>query len=137
MSKELLVEHCEFPRHQGKPDIFDIEHLCQQEDTGDVVELWLCVAEGNVIQINWRAKGSRLLCASCSIMSEYLIDRTIEDAISTAEAFIVALTGEAEPDDIDCYGASAALFGVRHLPARVRCVTLPWRGFIATCVEQR
>ena len=127
MLKELLIEHSEFPCNQGKPKEFSHECCVDQPETGDAVTLWLSVDSDYISRIHWQATGSRLLYASCSIMSEYLVGKMIADAKADARKFVQVLTGEIKPEDIDAYGIAAALFSVRHLPARVRCVTLPWR----------
>jgi nitrogen fixation NifU-like protein len=127
--RELLEEHCHYPQCRGMPDRFTLELRDEQPETGDVVQLWAVLEEeGCISSVNWEAKGSSLLCASCSILSESMAGRSVKDGVASAKAFIAAMTSDDAPGS-EGFGVAAALFSVRHLPARVRCVTLPWRSF--------
>lgn len=125
--REVFLDHSHAPRNRGRPESGEPTARHRDPETGDEVAVWLALESGRVGAIRWEAQGSSVLAASCSLMSEHLTGRTPGEALSAIGAFIAMLTGTEEPADWEALGEAAALSGIRHLPARVRCAALPWR----------
>lgn len=126
--RDILVEHSQAPQNRGQPPHFDSCLTQRNPDTGDAVTVWVGFNDGACIDsIRWEAQGSSLLTASCSLMSELLARKPRDEALSLIHHFIAMLTTPEAPDPHTTLGDAAALAGIRHLPARVRCASLPWR----------
>ncbi len=130
--QEILLEHSKHPRGEGL--LADATHRAEAEnpELGDAVTLTLRV--GSTIEaVGWEAKGSAVLRASCSLMGEFVRGKTLAQAQEEAMRFRAFLTGTQEPDaaSLDFFADVAALSGIRHLPARVKCTMLPWRALLA------
>ncbi len=125
--REIFLEHSQAPRNRGEPEAFEARAHHRDPETGDEVTVWLSTSDAALSGIRWEAQGSSVLAASCSLMSEHLAGKTPAEALSAIAAFIAMLTGSEECSDWDALGEAAALSGISHLPARVRCASLPWR----------
>lgn len=125
--REILIEHSQSPRNRGEPVHYSATVTHKDPESGDIVTLWLLI-EGDVIQsLHWQAQGSSVLTASCSILCENLERKSPAEAQQFITLFVEMLTQQKDPDNWDTLGDAAALSGIRHLPARVRCAVLPWR----------
>lgn len=128
IARELLTDHSTHPRNEGVAEQFDHAFTLRESATGDVVRLWVSYQYDAITKIFWTAQGSGVLKASCSLMSERLAGTSKTHALEIIEAFTAMLTGAMEKTDWVLLGDAAALAGIRHLPARVKCAVLPWRA---------
>lgn len=127
--EEILLEHGHHPCGRGL--LAEATHTAEaaNPDVGDVVKLSLVVEGGKVVKLGWEAQGSALLKASCSLMSAFVMEKPLQEAREVAEQFRVFLTGpEPTAEELAYFGDVAALSGIRHLPARVKCTLLPWQA---------
>lgn len=131
IAREILLEHSARPRGEGAPQHFDhsVEHT--DASSGDQVRIWVSLQKGALGSIHWQAVGSGVLKASCSLMSERLTGLELAQGRQVIEAFVGMLTSSQPQVDWALLGDAAALAGLRHLPARVRCASLPWRAMEA------
>lgn len=127
LHREILLDHSRSPQNRGQPEQFDQTASHQDAETGDEVTIWLSLSKETVQAVHWEAKGSGVLNASCSLMSEHLKGKTVVDAKDVIDLFLKMLTNVSDPDDWEVLGDTVALSGIRHLPARVQCAALPWR----------
>ena len=125
--RDIILDHCESPRNRGEPANYSNCLTRKDPETGDEVTLWLLYHRAHVSEIAWEAKGSNLLLASCSIMSETLTGKSIKEAVAFIGQFMAMLTSESNAFHWDQLGEAASLSGIRHLPARVNCTSMPWR----------
>ncbi|WOO43379.1 Fe-S cluster assembly sulfur transfer protein SufU [Rubellicoccus peritrichatus] len=127
LHREILLDHSKSPQNKGQPAEFDLTAEHRDRETGDEVVIWLSLSGDALVEIHWEAKGSGVLNASCSLMSEHLKGQGIMSALSSIESFLGMLTNSDDIEDWEQFGDTAALSGIRHLPARVQCAALPWR----------
>lgn len=125
--REIVIDHSQRPRNRGEPRHFAAKSQHQDPDTGDSVTVWLLGSTAQCDTLYWEASGSSILLASCSLMSESLKEQPVDIALQRVRDFTTMLTSEAPPESWDLLGEAVALSGIRHLPARVQCATLPWR----------
>lgn len=127
----ILLDYANDPRGACLPPDATPDLDYRDPATGDQIALTLEFDDAERIAwIAWRVSGSTLLRASASLMAETVADCTPAEAQARSEAFIAALTSPAGNGDAawERLGPLEALRGIRHLPARVRCTSLPWRS---------
>jgi nitrogen fixation protein NifU and related proteins len=131
--QEVILDHNRRPRN-----CYQMECASRQADghnplCGDVVKVYLRVDDGVVEEISFQGDGCAICTASCSMMSEAVKGKTVEEAKDLHAAFHYMLTGIAHEQS----GPGAELGklrvfeGVREYPVRVKCATLAWHTLSA------
>lgn len=133
IQREILMQHSRHPRNEGTLPLPHGRARIANERTGDTVELALRFHADRLHEIAWQASGSAVLKASCSLMSEWAKQRTREALLDGAGQFTRWLRGDGDADG-DVFGDAMALAGIRKLPARVACASLPWHTLTAAVV---
>ena len=124
--RDILLDHYRKPRHRGHLDAANraadgANPLCGDQIT---VEARLG-ADGRIQEIAFTGNGCSISQASCSMMTEYVGGRSVDEALAAVEAFQhMMLTGEAPPAEM---GDIEALAGVAKFPVRVKCASLAWK----------
>jgi nitrogen fixation NifU-like protein len=133
--QDIILDHGRHPRNFRsieKPSHFAHGHnpLC-----GDRVTIFLTVEGDRIADVAFEGKGCAISTASCSLMTEVLKGKTLDEARTLFENFHAKVTGgEAPPlpesleDDGD---RLEPLTGVKTFPARVKCATLSWHALEA------
>ena len=87
-----------------------------------------CIAE-----LSFQASGCAICLASASMMTELLGGKGADEARRHADRVLKSFHAGAENGlgNLGNLGDIVALGSVRAYPSRIRCVTLPWRTFIA------
>ncbi len=121
----LVMEHARAPRHQGT--LPDASHTarCSNPLCGDRVQLDLRIESDRIQAVRQTVKGCALARASASIMTELLEGRPRETALELARSVEKGLGGA--PTESNSEGLRA-LFELRHVSGRRRCVTLAWEA---------
>ncbi len=130
--QDLIIDHGTQPRNccvlnnaNGTAQGFN--PLC-----GDKVQIYLKIENGIIENATFTGSGCAISTASASLMTEYLIGKTLETVMELSICFKRLLTEECDvsqstPDDPHAtLGKLAAFSGVKAFPARVKCATLPW-----------
>jgi len=128
--EETILDHNRRPRNRGHIDGLKAEGynpLC-----GDQVEVSLRITDGIIDAIAFEGHGCAISVASASLMTEAVKGKSPEEAKAIMRRFqaLVTDTSGIEPD-LDEFGDLAALAGVRALPVRIKCATLPWHALLA------
>lgn len=124
--QRLILEHNARPHHRGPLPSATHEASVHNALCGDQVTLRLRV-EGGVIAEAWfEGEGCALSRASASLLTLSVPTHTPEQALAIADE-LTKLVSRTGPDaDRLALGDLVALEGVREVPARKRCATLPW-----------
>ena len=124
--REILLDHYRNPRNRGSLDgrrthaADGANPLC-----GDELTLELHVADGRITDVAFAGKGCSISQASVSMMTVYLKDRPVEEALAAVETFQrMMVGGEPPPEE---FGDVEALAGVAKFPVRVKCASLAWK----------
>ena len=64
--------------------------------------------------------------ASASLMIDLVKGRTVEDARRLISLYFQMIKGKITPEELDDLEDVAALQGIAHVPARVKCAVLAW-----------
>lgn len=125
--QELILDHNASPRNYGR---LDKATHCQEGHNplcGDNLILYLNVDKGVIQDIRFVGEGCAISRASTSMMTTALKGSTLAEAEELFDAFHNLVTTGAREESSDArLGKLAALGGVRHFPARIKCATLPW-----------
>lgn len=132
--QEIILDHYKHPHHAGLRDPFEAEVHHVNPTCGDEVTLRVHVADvdgvATVEDISYDALGCSISQASTSVMTDLLIGKPVEAAMSVHETFLTLMQGKGqiEPDE-DVLEDGIAFAGVAKFPARVKCALLSWMAW--------
>ncbi len=125
----IILEHANHPRHYGK---LPAPALCVEGYNplcGDQVGACAVLQEGVFLKVNCFGEGCAISKASASLMAEALQGKSAAEFEALFCLLQSALTGdEVAVRTLEAHGELAALAGVRHFPARVKCAMLGWQA---------
>lgn len=104
---EFLLDHYRNPRNYGTLENADISHEEGNPSCGDVVRIDLIIQDDRVADVKFTGKGCAISQASASILSEVIMDKSLEEVKKISM-----------DDMIDA-------LGIRISPTRVKCAILP------------
>lgn len=94
---------------------------------GDDITLELRVKDGIIEDAGFVGEGCAISQASASLMIDLVKGREVQEARRLAELFLAMIKGEvADEAALDALEDAAALQGISHIPARVKCAVLSW-----------
>jgi nitrogen fixation NifU-like protein len=134
--QELILDHAKHPRNfRDMPDATGFadghNRMC-----GDKLRLYVKVKDGLVEDLAFKGDGCSISKASASMMTEFLIGKTVAQAKEVFEKFHHLLTTpeEKQADDL---GKLSAFSRVHRYPMRVKCATLPWHTLQAALKQEQ
>ena len=109
---------------------------------GDDITLQLRVKDGKIEDAGFIGSGCAISQASASLMIDLVKGRTVEDAHRLISLYFQMIKGKITPEELDDLEDVAALQGIAHVPARVKCAVLAWHtleealdGVVEGCVN--
>jgi len=126
--QRVILEHNARPRNRGPLPGHTHEAVAHNPLCGDTVTLRLVIDEGRIVAAGFEGEGCALSRASASLLTLAVAGRTPEEAKATAGELDRLLSPEHAQADAARLGDLVALQGVREVPARRRCATLPWEA---------
>jgi len=130
--QELILEHCQRPRHFGplagaNCRVEGYNPLC-----GDQVTLSLDLDHERVRDIRFQGSGCAISTASASMLTESVQGKTRAEAAALFERFHHLVTGKSPATVEDPELGDLVVFaGVAEFPMRVKCATLAWHALRA------
>ena len=91
---------------------------------GDDITLQLRVKDGKIEDAGFIGSGCAISQASASLMIDLVKGRTVEDAHRLISLYFQMIKGKITPEELDDLEDVAALQGIAHVPARVKCAVL-------------
>ena len=128
--QEIILDHYKNPHHAGLRDPFEAEVHHVNPTCGDEVTLRVHVEDGVVRDVSYDAVGCSISQASASVMTDLVIGKTVDEAMSVHGEFLALMQGKGavEPDE-DVLEDGIAFAGVTKFPARVKCALLSWMAW--------
>ncbi len=128
--QEIILDHYKAPHHAGLREPFEAEVHHVNPTCGDEVTLRVHVAAGVVEDVSYDAEGCSISQASTSVLTDLLIGKKVDDAMSIHETFVDLMQGrgKVEPNE-DVLEDGIAFAGVAKFPARVKCALLGWMAW--------
>ena len=124
----ILTEHNVSPFNKGKltnPMMFKrgVNPSC-----GDDLTIELSIDDGGIIkECAYTGDGCAISQASCDIMIDLVIGKSVDEALKLKEIFLRMIKEEINEGEEDELGEAIAFADVAHMPARVKCAVLGWR----------
>ena len=128
--QEIILDHYRNPHHKGLREPFDVEVHHVNPTCGDEVTLRVKVEGGVVQDVSYDGQGCSISQAATSVMTDLVIGKAVDDAMTTHEAFLELMQsrGALEPDE-EVLEDGIAFAGVSKYPARVKCALLGWMAW--------
>lgn len=124
--RRVIMDHYKNPRNSGS--IEDGITIDMNNPTcGDRIRLQLKIEDNKITDAKFDGEGCSISMSSASMMTELIIGKTVEEALTLSNTFSEMIQGNDYDDDIDLEDAEA-LSGVTKFPARVKCATLAWKA---------
>jgi nitrogen fixation protein NifU and related proteins len=133
--QDIILDHYKKPRGRGLREpagghgsTAQVRHV--NPTCGDEVDLRVHLEGGTVVDVSYEGMGCSISQASASVLHELMTGKTVEQAMSTVDAFteMIASRGQVEPDE-SVLEDGVAFAGVAKYPARVKCALLSWMAF--------
>jgi nitrogen fixation NifU-like protein len=122
--EEVVLDHNRQPRNFQKNPPGSTHHAHGFNPVcNDAFHLHLKVEDGVIRDVGFEGAGCAISTASCSLMTEAIRGRTVEEARKLFHGVHNLLTQAGPADGI---GKLSILEGVRDYPMRVKCATLAW-----------
>lgn len=125
--REILNEHNINPLHKTEMTDATISLDGVNPSCGDTIKLNLKVQNGVIVDGSFTGSGCAVSQASCDMMLDLVIGKTVEEAARLDENFMRMIRGEASEKEIETLDEAAALQDISKMPARVKCAVLGWR----------
>jgi nitrogen fixation NifU-like protein len=128
--QEIILDHYKNPHHKGLRDPFEAEVHHVNPTCGDEVTLRVHVVDGIVDDVSYDAVGCSISQASASVMTDLVIGKPVDEAMSIHQEFLTLMQGKGTvvPDE-DVLEDGIAFAGVAKFPARVKCALLSWMAW--------
>ena len=121
-----LMEHNAHPDYKYDLENATDEHEGVNPSCGDDITLQLRVKDGKIEDAGFIGSGCAISQASASLMIDLVKGRTVEDAHRLISLYFQMIKGKITPEELDDLEDVAALQGIAHVPARVKCAVLAW-----------
>ena len=134
MYQDIILDHYRNPHHKGLRDPFDAEVHHVNPVCGDEVTLRVTLKDVNgepvVEDVSYDSLGCSISQASASVMSDLVVGKSVEEAMTISQAFLELMQskGEGEPDE-GVLEDAVAFVGVSKYPARIKCALLGWMAW--------
>ena len=133
MYQEIILDHYRHPLNKGLREPFEAQVHHVNPTCGDEITLRVHLTDGAdpvIEDVSYDAEGCSISQASASVMTDLLIGKGLEDALSVHEEFLALMQGKGQvvPDE-DTLEDGVAFAGVAKFPARVKCALLSWMAF--------
>lgn len=128
MYQQVLLDHNKTPRNYHVLDPADFQALGYNPLCGDKYKVFLNIDENDIVSdISFIGDGCAISKASASMMTTFVKGRHIDEIEKLFHQFHDMAQGKLDPDsDPNDLGRLKIFYGVRNLPARVKCATLCW-----------
>jgi nitrogen fixation protein NifU and related proteins len=140
--QEIILDHYKHPHHKGLRAPFESEVHHVNPTCGDEVTLRVHLDEGPdgpvVADVSYDSVGCSISQASASVMTDLVIGKSVEEAMSIHQTFLELMQGKGnvEPDE-DVLEDGIAFAGVAKFPARVKCALLSWMAWKDATAQAR
>ena len=104
---DKLLDHFSHPRNVG--EIEDADGVGQIGDStcGDMVKVWIKVADDRITDVKFRAFGCPAAIATSSAMTELAMGKSLDEAAEITDEVVAHAVGGLSPDKGHCSNLSA------------------------------
>jgi nitrogen fixation NifU-like protein len=128
--QEIILDHYRSPHHAGLREPFEAEVHHVNPTCGDEVTLRVHVVDGVVSDVSYDALGCSISQASTSVLTDLLIGKPVDEAMSVHDTFLELMQGRGQVEaNEDVLEDGIAFAGVAKFPARIKCALLGWMAW--------
>lgn len=102
MYNDTVMNHFSNPRNTGEIDNPDGVGTVGNPNCGDMMKLYIKVADGRLVDIKYKTFGCAAAIASSSVTSELLKGKSLEEALAVKAADIVDLLDGLPEEKVAC-----------------------------------
>ena len=125
--RSVILDHYRSARNKGKIENPDFHAVGDNPACGDQLEIFIsCLDDGTISDIKWNGEGCAICCATASIMTESVKEKSKQEILNLVEKVKKLIKGELDDAEKDDLCELIVLEGVSKFPVRVKCATLPW-----------
>jgi nitrogen fixation NifU-like protein len=130
MYQEIILDHYKNPHHKGLREPFDAQVHHLNPTCGDEITLRVNLDGDTIADVSYDSEGCSISQASASVLTDLLIGRNVDEAMSTYDEFLRLMQskGQLEGDE-EILEDAIAFAGVSKYPARVKCALLAWAAW--------
>jgi SUF system NifU family Fe-S assembly protein len=127
--REIIMEHYKNPRNKGLLDDERYHKIrIKNPSCGDDITIQTLVEDDIIKDCRQEATGCSISVASASVLTEIMIGKPVEEALSLAENFLNMVSNKEFNHDMDLEEAEV-FSGVKQFPARIKCASIAWVAF--------
>ena len=125
--REIIMDHYSNPRNKKEVDdpSFILVHMDSASCIDDIY-IQVKIVNNIIKEIYWHGEGCAISTASTSIMSELVINKSIEEAKNIIHNFYNML--ESKDFDHDLLDEAICFINVNRQPSRITCANISYRG---------
>ncbi|QWZ09589.1 SUF system NifU family Fe-S cluster assembly protein [Nocardioides panacis] len=132
--QEIILDHYKNPHHRGLRDPYEAEVHHVNPTCGDEITLRVHLSgtgdDTVIADVSYDAEGCSISQAATSVMTDLVIGKPLDQALSVHESFLTLMQGRGgvEPDE-EVLEDAIAFAGVAKFPARIKCALLSWMAW--------
>ena len=126
--QEIILSHNKRPHNEGELNPRTGEAEGYNPLCGDKIRVYVHKTDSGLLDaVTFTGEGCAISRAAASIMTDSVKNLDPAGVEARIAEALDMLTSKEEPEiDLTVIGDLAALVGVRHFPARIKCATLAW-----------
>ncbi len=125
--RAVILDHSQSPRRRGELDKATTQIELKNPTCGDVIQVQLALENSKITDVRFDGSGCTISMASASMMTDTILNKTVEEALALSEQFSQVVLGN-ETEKKRELGDAMMLSGVSKFPARIKCATLSWKA---------
>ncbi|MCX7554666.1 SUF system NifU family Fe-S cluster assembly protein [Marinicella sp. S1101] len=124
--KKAVLAHNKNPHNYGKPETWTHHAEGLNAICGDLVEVYLTIADDRLVAVNFAGESCAIAMASASMMTELSTGLTLQDWQNRFNLFKQLMDPNNEQVSYDELGEVNTLITVKKFPSRIKSATLCW-----------
>ena len=104
---EKVMEHFQNPRNVGEIADADGVGTVGNPACGDIMKLFIKVKDGKIVDCKFKTFGCGAAIATSSMVTELVIGKTIEEALTISKATVAEALGGLPPQKMHCSNLAA------------------------------
>ena len=130
--REVIMDHYKNPRNKGLTnDASYVKCHLKNPSCGDAIDVETKVVDGKIVDVRHNGQGCSICCASASIMSEYVIGKSVDEVKYNLSNYLKMVSNQEYDTNVDLDELSV-FDGVKDYPARVRCASISSQALLNT-----
>lgn len=128
--RDIILDHFRSPRNYGRIERADVCVQGSNPLCGDELEIFITLDGAIIKDIKTVAKGCAISCASLSMMTEAIKDKSADTAEYIANSFKALLLSSNSQGLPEGFEELRSLEGVKKYPVRIKCAILCWETLL-------